>query len=212
MPKGNGSGSQAGGHRWFSAMYDTVSRAEERGAMGRYRRALLAGLSGDVLEIGAGTGANFEHYGPAARVLAFEPDPFMFARAEKKLATSGRSNIEVRRAPGEQLPVPDASYDAVVSTLVLCTVTDLPQSLAEVSRVLRPGGEIYFIEHVRAEGLPGFLQDIIKPVWRWVAAGCNPNRRTASAISAQGFDLLSVKRERMMPWMIPLITGVAKKR
>src|SRR3990172_11241753 len=87
------------GHRWFAALYDPLNKAEERGTMGRRRDALLVAVEGDVVEIGAGTGANFSHYSPGARVVAFEPDPFMLARAQKKLSTLKHANIEARQAP-----------------------------------------------------------------------------------------------------------------
>src|SRR4051812_37862139 len=100
---------QTRGHRWFAAMYDTLNRAEERGSMGRRRRELLHDLAGEVLEIGAGTGANFEHYPESAHVIALEPDPFMLKRARERLSKPHRARIELRQAPAEQLPVADAS-------------------------------------------------------------------------------------------------------
>ncbi len=200
---------QPRGHRWFAAMYDRMSRSAERRTIGKIRRELLAGLHGDVLEIGAGTGLNFEHYPPEARVVALEPDPYMLKRAQRRLRTLDRRNIDIRTAPAEHLPFDPASFDAVVSTLVLCTVGDAGQSLAEVRRVLRPGGEFRFLEHVRAEGLPGRLQDIAQPVWSWVGAGCHPNRRTESAIRAAGFEVGRIDRERMNV-VLPVIYGIAR--
>lgn len=198
------------GHRWFAALYDTMNRAEERGSMGRRRRDLLYDVRGDVLEIGAGTGTNFEHYPERAHVIALEPDRFMLQRARVKLAKLNRPGIELRQAPAEQLPVPDASVDTIVSTLVLCTAGNVPRALAEARRVLRPGGELRFIEHVRHDGARGYVQDAIKPVWKWLGAGCNPNRRTQQTIGDAGFDIVSLKREMLMPWMVPVISGVAK--
>lgn len=200
------------GHRWFAAIYDTMNRAEERGSMGCRRRDLLRDVSGDVLEIGAGTGANFEHYPESAHVIALEPDPFMLRRAQEKLAKLDRPGIELRQAPAERLPVPDGSIDAFVSTLVLCTARDVPGALAEARRVLRPGGELRFIEHVRGDGLRGRIQDFIKPAWNWLGAGCNPNRRTEQSIRDAGFEITSLKREMLMPWMVPAISGVATVR
>jgi ubiquinone/menaquinone biosynthesis C-methylase UbiE len=197
------------GHRWFAALYDTLNRPVERKSLGPRREALLKDLGGEVLEIGAGTGANFEHYPKAAHVAAFEPDPFMFRKAQSKLAALDRPNIELRRAPAEQLPVADGSVDAVVSTLVLCTVQDQPGALAEVRRVLRPGGELRFVEHVRAAGIKGRVQDAIKPVWKWVGAGCNPNRRTEQAFREAGFEIVSLTRDKL--GVLPLISGVARK-
>ncbi len=188
------------GHRWFAAIYDRTARLSER-RVGPIRRRLLADLTGDVLEIGAGTGANMTYYGAGARVVALEPDPHMLKRAQKRLAESGASNIELRMAPAETLPVPDASFDAVVSTLVLCTVHDLPASLAEIRRVLRPGGRLVFLEHVRGDGFLGRLQDLIQPAWGWFSAGCNINRRTGPAIAAAGFEVPDLERIKMSPLM-----------
>jgi ubiquinone/menaquinone biosynthesis C-methylase UbiE len=138
--------SKANGHRWFAALYDRMGRSEEKGYLGEMRRSLLSGVTGDVLEIGAGTGANFEHYVADARVTAIEPDPFMAARAESKLAALGRTNITLQRGPAETLPFADASFDAIVSTLVLCTVSDVDRCLQEMRRVLRPNGKVLFID------------------------------------------------------------------
>ena len=200
---------QQRGHRWFAAAYESMMRSSELRTIGKIRRELLNDVHGDVLEIGAGTGLNFEHYPPGARVIALEPDPYMLKRALRRLRTLDRRNIDVRTAPAEHLPYDAASFDAVVSTLVLCTVGDVAQSLAEVRRVLRPGGEFRFLEHVRAEGLPGRLQDIAQPVWSWVGAGCHPNRRTEAAIRDAGFDIVRVDRERMN-LALPVIYGIAR--
>ena len=196
------------GHRWFAAIYDRMMQAGER-RVGPLRRRLLAGLKGDVLEIGAGTGANIAHYGPGARVIALEPDPHMLKRAQARLAASSVPNVEFRQAPAEALPVADASFDAVVSTLVLCTVDDLAASLAEIRRVLRPGGQFVFIEHVRADGALGRVHDVIQPAWGWLGAGCNVNRRTEAAIEAAGFEMVELQHLKTAPWM-PVIAGTAR--
>src|SRR6185437_16569543 len=156
-------------HRWFSAFFALQERLTERGRMLETRRRLLTGLSGDVLEIGAGTGANFAYYPPEARVVATEPDPYMLKRAQATLAQLGARNIDVRVAPAEHLPFADASFDAAVTTLVLCSVGDAGQSLAELRRVLRPGGELRFLEHVRGAGPLGRAQDVVQPLWGWCA-------------------------------------------
>jgi ubiquinone/menaquinone biosynthesis C-methylase UbiE len=197
------------GHKWFAAIYDKQMRSMERGVMAEERRQLLGDLSGDILEIGAGTGANFEYYPDAARVTALEPDPFMLKKAETKLAALGRTNINLQLLPAERLPFDDASFDAVISTLVLCTVDDVPRALAEMRRVLRPGGELRFVEHVRGSGFAGRTQDLIKPVWRYFGAGCNPNRRTEDALRAAGFDVAVTGRRKVMGFA-PLITGSAR--
>lgn len=197
------------GHRWFAAFYDALSRGSERGAFGRLRRDLLAGLHGDVVEIGAGTGSNFAYYPEAARVVAIEPDPHMARRAEKKLAGLARDNIALRLGPAEQLPLADAACDFAVSTLVLCTVGDVPRSLAELRRVLRPGGELRFIEHVRGGPRLARVQRIMQPAWGWCGGGCRLDRDTESAIRDAGFEVTDIRRTRLAPWM-PAIIGKAR--
>ena len=193
------------GHRWFAAMYDRISRGGENAHMRHLREELLSGVTGDVLEIGAGTGANFEYYDDAARVIALEPDPHMLKRAEAKL----RPNIKLRQAPAESLPFDDASFDAVVSTLVLCTVTNPPCALAEIRRVLRPGGKLIFIEHIRADGLAGSVQRLIRRPWRYFSVGCNVDRATGDTLRDASFALTTLKRTKFMPIM-PVIYGIAE--
>jgi ubiquinone/menaquinone biosynthesis C-methylase UbiE len=197
------------GHRWFAALYDKMSKSEEKGFLGEMRKQLLSDLSGDVLEVGAGTGNNFEHYPQSVHVIALEPDPFMLKRATDKLSTIGHSNISLRGSPAERLPFDDASFDAVVSTLVLCTVNDVPASLAEIRRVLRPGGQLRFIEHVRANGITGGVQTISRPIWGWFGAGCHPNRRTVEALCAAGYEVDVTERRTMMAF-VPLLRGTAR--
>ena len=198
------------GHRWFAALYDRMSRSEEKGFLGEMRRQLLADVSGDVLEIGAGTGANFAHYPATARVVALEPDPFMLKRAEKKLADLGRTNITLQRGPAESLPSADATFDTIISTLVLCTVADPGRALDEMRRVLRPGGRVLFIEHVRADGLGGRVQDAIRPLWGWFGAGCYPNRRTDETLRNAGWDVVIDQRRRIFRF-VPLLRGHATR-
>ncbi len=195
------------GHRWFAATYDLITKPGEK-RLGKLRRDLLADLRGDVLEIGAGTGANFEHYPQGVRVVALEPDPHMLKRAQKRLLELGRADIDVQLAPAEQLPADDRSFDVVVATLVLCTVHDQMRALSEVRRVLRPGGELRFIEHVRGEAMLGRVQDVVQPAWGWFAAGCHLNRPTESVLRDAGFDITSIEHKKMAPWM-PAIMGTA---
>ena len=156
--------------------------------MGERRARLLAGARGAVLEIGGGTGANLPHYRDVERVTVSEPDPFMRRRLSPKLEAA-LVPVEVSEAGAEALTFPDGSFDTVVSTLVLCTVPDQGSALAEVRRVLRPGGRLLFIEHVRAEGSAARWQDRIEPVWGCVFGGCHPNRDTLVAIEAAGFEV-----------------------
>lgn len=156
----------------------------ERAAFGRLRSRLLAPLRGDVLEIGAGTGLNFTHYSAAARVLALEPDPAMRARAMSRL----RPNISLRPADDEFLEtLPPASFDAVVCSFVLCSVPDIARTLRRVARVLRSGGTLAVLEHVRSPGELGKAQDALTPLWRRAAGNCHLNRETTRTIEAGGF-------------------------
>jgi len=198
---------QMKGHRWFAALYDSLTRRMERKVLGQFRVHIAGGAAGRVLEIGAGTGANFPYYKAAEKVVATEPDPFMLQRARKRAQELGL-DVELHQRPSEGLPFPDHSFESVVSTLVLCSVADQARALAEVKRVLKPGGSLRFIEHVRAPGLMGRLQDLVTPVWRWFGAGCHPNRDTARSIQSAGFEIVQIQ-QRPLPF-IPLIVGVAR--
>jgi ubiquinone/menaquinone biosynthesis C-methylase UbiE len=176
------------GHPIFAALYDPVGASAERRWMGGRRRRLLAGARGAVLEIGGGTGANLAHYRDVDRVTIAEPDPFMRNKIDPKLEDA-RVPVEVSAAGAEALPFPDGSFDTVVSTLVLCTVPDQEAALDEVRRVLRPGGRLLFIEHVRAAGSAARWQDRLEPLWRRLLGGCHPNRDTVAAIEEAGFEI-----------------------
>lgn len=192
------------GHRWFAAIYDRMNASMERGPLAKRRADLLVGLRGDVLEIGAGTGANFPHYPEEARVVAVEPDPHMAQRAEPRL----RPNIRLERAPGERLPFGDASFDAAVTTLVLCSVDDAAGTLREIRRVLRPGGELRFYEHVRAHGLRGMAFRIAQPLYGRMSGGCHLMRDTEQAMRDAGYTIELIEHGRMRG--LPTIGGVAK--
>ncbi len=159
--------------------------------MGEQRSALLAGAAGSVLEIGGGTGANLPHYRNVEDVTIAEPDPYMRQRLRRKLGEE-RFPVEVTEAGAEALPFGDDSFDGVVSTLVLCTVPDQGRALAEIIRVLKPGGRLLFVEHVRGEGTNARVQDVILPVWRRVFAGCHPNRDTVGRMRDAGFEIRSL--------------------
>jgi ubiquinone/menaquinone biosynthesis C-methylase UbiE len=176
------------GHPIFAALYVPLDFCIERLWMGERRPRLLEGASGAVLEIGGGTGANLPHYSDVDRVTIAEPDPYMRKRLGPKLEEA-RIPVEVSAARAEALPFHDGTFDTVVSTLVLCTVTDQESALDEISRVLRPGGRLLFIEHVRATGSTALWQDRIEPVWERIFGGCHPNRDTVAAIEEAGFEI-----------------------
>lgn len=201
----------------FARMYlRTAGGAEQRGAH-EHRMRLLNGLRGTVLEIGAGHGLNFPLY-PAAvsEVVALEPEPTLRAEAE---VAAARASVPVRVLPGiaDRLPLADASVDAVVASLVLCSVPDQPRALAEINRVLRPGGELRFYEHVvpRCQPKRLLLQAADRSgLWPAIAGGCHPARDTTEAIMQAGFDIAEIERFGFAPQplqpSIPHILGVAR--
>jgi ubiquinone/menaquinone biosynthesis C-methylase UbiE len=162
--------------------YDLFLWLGEKRGMGRRRQDLLAGATGRVLEIGAGTGLNARHYPDGLQQLVLtEPVDGMADRLEKRLAREGL-DAEVVRAGAERLPFPDASFDTVVSTMVLCTVPDAQAAIDEIRRVLRPGGKLLFIEHVRADGVLGRIQDRLERPWKAFADGCVCTRDTLTTL------------------------------
>jgi len=193
------------GHKWFAAVYDRMMAPGEKKFFAAVRRDMLADLSGDVLEIGAGTGANFAYYPPSARVVATEPDPFMLERARERAARAS-TPIDLRQASAEELPFPDASFDYVIDTLVLCSVGDPRKTLSEIRRVLKPGGEFRLYEHVRYVNRFGALvQDAVTPAWKWFGAGCHPNRDTERLVREAGFEVVRSERLTHMPPVPPML-------
>ena len=198
--------------RFFAMTYDRqIARAEKAG-LRAFRERLLAGASGDVLEIGGGTGANLSCYGPAVTALTItEPQPPMLRRLEAR-ARAERPSARVLRAPAEDLPFDDDSFDVAVSTLVLCGVDDQPRALRELRRVLRPGGRLLFIEHLRSDD-PGTarLQDRMNWLNRLVVC-CDCNRPTLDSIRTAGFTVDQVEHTvlpKAPPFVRPAIVGSA---
>jgi ubiquinone/menaquinone biosynthesis C-methylase UbiE len=200
----------------FAQVYERGLQRAEQTYLADWRRALLAGLDGDVLEIGAGTGLNLPHYPAAVRRLVLaEPDPSMRKKLERRLRAHGRA-AEVLPCTADSIPLPDASFDAVVTTLVLCMVPRQSDALSELRRVLKPGGKLVFLEHVAAVDNPRLMQwqERIEPVWKRVVAHCHLTRDTERAIWHAGFRIVSCERDRMkntFPLVEPTIRGVAVK-
>lgn len=196
--------------RWFDRM---AAKAEDQGA-GEHRDRLLAGVHGRVIEVGAGNGLNFPHYpSTVTEVVAVEPEDYLRAKAEEA-AASAALEVSVVDGLAERLPADDASFDAAVVSLVLCTVADQAAALAEVRRVLRPGGELRFYEHVLAEE-PRLtrIQNGAARFWPWLGGGCHPNRDTVGAIEGAGFSIERCERFRFQPspLMIPVAPHVIGK-
>jgi SAM-dependent methyltransferase len=201
--------------RAFAALYDPLLWVGERAGLGALRRGLLGRASGRTLELGSGTGLNLPHYpGDLEELILTEPEPAMRARLARRLDRS-RSRARVLPASAERLPFADESVDTVVATLVLCTVDAPEVALREIERVLRPGGRLLFLEHVRSES-PRLAswQDRLAGPWRRFAEGCHCNRATVELIRTSGLRLGHVQQSswRAMPPVVrPLVAGVATK-
>jgi ubiquinone/menaquinone biosynthesis C-methylase UbiE len=180
--------------RFARAYARAVGRMNGRGAT-EHRRRILAGLHGSVIEIGAGDGSAFRLYPLAVtRILALEPDDYLRSLALKRAATSAVP-VTVVPAAAEHIPADDGSADAVVASLVLCSVADQAAALAEIRRVLRPGGILAYYEHVRSERpVLAAVEDLLTPAWQRLAGGCHPNRDTLAAIAAAGFTIQENQR------------------
>ena len=197
----------------YAAMYDRMSGPAERAGLADRRRRLLSHARGATIEVGAGTGVNLEQL-PAGlgRLVLAEPDPHMRARLARR-AAAGWPTAEVVDASASALPFPEASFDTAVATFVLCSVPDQAAALAEIARVVRPGGRLLFLEHVRADDdVLARRQDRGNVLYRWL--GCHPNRRTLDAIEASPFTVGTVDRLEIgkVPRLErPMIVGVATR-
>jgi ubiquinone/menaquinone biosynthesis C-methylase UbiE len=202
-------------HPLFARFFDRLSRLMEK-EVGERRDELLEGLSGRVVEIGAGNGMNFRHYPTSVEeVVALEPEAYLRAKAEEA-ARAASVTVSVRNGVAYPLPLEDAGFDAAVASLVLCTVPDAASALAELRRVVKPGGELRFLEHVRSDqprkaSIQGRLDR--SGVWPRMSGGCHSSRDTVAAIEAAGFRIEQTRSLTLGPsWMItnPHVIGVAQ--
>jgi SAM-dependent methyltransferase len=202
-------------HPIFARVYVRSSPSAERNGQADLRAEMLAGVSGRVIEVGAGNGLNFAHY-PASvtEVVAVEPEPYLRHRAAEA-AEDAPVPVTVLDGVADALPSPDGAFDVAVASLVLCSVPDQAVALAELRRVLRPGGELRFYEHVLATGRLGTVQRRLDGwgVWPRLTGGCHGARDTAAAIVRAGF---SIERCRRFPFAVgpvavPHILGTARR-
>jgi ubiquinone/menaquinone biosynthesis C-methylase UbiE len=203
-------------HPVFARVYPRIARAAEKGGAAEHRRALLAGLQGRVIEVGAGHGLNFAYYpSSVSEVLAVEPEARLRGLA---LRAAEQATVSIRVAAGsaEALPAADGEFDAAVASLVLCSVPDQEIALREIHRVLRAGGELHFYEHVVAHrpGAARVQRALDATIYPFLAGGCHSARDTSAAIERAGFDIerqerITFKPSPLVP-AIPHILGLAR--
>jgi ubiquinone/menaquinone biosynthesis C-methylase UbiE len=202
--------SESCAHPIFAALFDLIQRPAEKKFLGAHRASLVGDVWGRVLDVGSGTGINFVYYPPETEIVGIEPDPHMLRRAQARADRLGRQ-IKLLRESAEHLPLPDASFDVAVATLVFCTVPDPDRALGELRRVLRPGGQLRFLEHVRAKtaGWARF-QDFLTPLWKRMGGGCHPNRETVETIERAGFRIEELQHSTFGFYPArPFVRGVA---
>jgi len=198
--------------RLFARFYDRAMADTEAAGLSERRHELLAEARGRTVELGAGTGVNLAHYPEAvAELILTEPFPPM----AKQLRERAGPAATVIEASADALPIPDSSVDTAVATLMLCTVDDIDATLGEVARILKPGGRLLFVEHVRSSD-PGVArwQDRLEGPWRFIGHGCHPNRDTVAAIAASPLEVERVEHGRIpkAPAIVrPLVVGSARK-
>jgi ubiquinone/menaquinone biosynthesis C-methylase UbiE len=200
-------------HRFFAAIWDRMIAGSEKAGLAEMRAQTAGAASGRTLELGAGTGNNLPYYTEEVTELVLsEPDPHMAKRLRKRLTESPPRARAVRvvEAPAESMPFEDESFDSIVSTLVLCSVEDPDGVARELARLLRPGGRLLYLEHVRdpEEGSLSRWQDRLERPWGWVGAGCHPNRATESTLRAAGFETNGEMEE--FPKGVPIVRPLAR--
>jgi ubiquinone/menaquinone biosynthesis C-methylase UbiE len=204
-------------HPIFARMYRRIAADAEAKGASEHRDELLAGLSGRVIEVGAGTGLNFDHYpGAVTEVVAVEPEPYLRAAADEE-AASATVPVTIVDGTADELPAEAGVFDAGVVSLVLCSVPSQARALGELHRVIRSGGELRFYEHVRSPQ-PGFarMQRVVDVVWPLFGGGCHTSRQTERAIADAGFTIEQVRHFTFRPVLCaapvsPHVIGVARR-
>lgn len=209
--------SQMPSHRFFAAVYDPAATLLERTLLGPHREYLVADIEGAVLDLGAGTGAMFSYFAAVAdgstEFHAIEPDPHMRRRAEEE-AKNQSLQISIKESPAESLPYEDDTFDVVIASMVFCTIPDVETALREAARVLKPGGEFRFFEHVVDDGWRARVQSLLAPLWKRIAGGCHLTRQTGSLFAAnRSFDIVEIQRISLGVTPIrPFVRGTLRKR
>jgi SAM-dependent methyltransferase len=194
----------------FNAVFFTLMGGYLDWLMRSRKHRVFANLPREIVELGPGVGANFRYLPPGTRVIAIEPNPAMHTRLKARAARRA-IDLDLHDVVGEHVDLPDASADAVVSSLVLCTVQDPARVLAEVHRVLRPGGRYAFVEHVGARNRPLLrrIQRLVRRPWAWVFEGCSCERDLSDVIAGAGFASLDLEEYRIHSPILPFNTHVA---
>jgi ubiquinone/menaquinone biosynthesis C-methylase UbiE len=201
----------------FAAIYDPATALLERTLLGPHRDYLVADLDGTVLDLGAGTGAMFPYFKRVAdsstELHAIEPDPHMRKQATEK-AERRSLPIRIEAAPAEALPYDDGTFDVVIASMVFCTIPDVESAMAEVARVLKPGGELRFFEHVIDDGWRARVQSLLAPLWKRLAGGCHLTRQTGSRlVTDRSFDVVEIDRFTLgITPVRPFVRGTLRKR
>lgn len=184
-------------------------------SLGQLKQALLGNIQNQVLEIGPGAGANLGYYPNNIDWIGVEPNPYMHPYLEKEAQQQGLSQIKLLQGTAEDLPVEENTIDTVVSTHVLCSVKDLDRSLQEIKRILKPGGNFIFIEHVAGECCTWTrrIQDGIEPVWKIIFDNCHPNRETWKSLENSGWEIVNYQQFNLsFPIVSPHIAGIVSKK
>lgn len=201
-------------HPLFAAIYDPATALAERTLFRPHRQYLVRGLDGTVLDLGAGTGAMFPYLTDSSLALAaVEPDDHMRTRAAQRARSLGL-DVDLRSAGATDLPYADDTFDTVIASMVFCTIGDPESALDEAARVLRPGGEFRFLEHVADDGWRQRVQQALAPLWRRLAGGCHLTRRTAALFASHpSFDVLELERRNIgLTPVRPFVRGRLRKR